>query len=248
MANASRDDHRLKALAVMPKLVDDNISQSIKVRRFKQVTWLLGQTAMLFILFATRAVTRLKIQGVKNLPRHGPYLVIANHESDFDHAIMLTLMTRRFISPSHIFIVADKSRFFGTRFSRLVSTLLHLIPIQRNRSIPTKDLLRCAQVINRGDILLAYPHGTRNSQGSRAKFRHGIAIIICLLGQCTVVPVKLDGTADVLPYNHWWPRLGRRTKATIGKPVVIRGYSPGNVTLGEIDEITENLWNLVASL
>jgi 1-acyl-sn-glycerol-3-phosphate acyltransferase len=155
------------------------------------------------LMLAVRPLARLLFGldtiGAEKLPKDGPAIVAANHNSHVDTLILLCLF------PSHLLAklrpVAAADHFdkggFGSWFSRNV---IGIIPIKRGGASRHEDVLAGArEALGRGEILVVFPEGSRGEPEEMARFKTGVARLVEFCPQATVTPVYLQGAGRSLP-------------------------------------------------
>jgi 1-acyl-sn-glycerol-3-phosphate acyltransferase len=167
----------------------------------------------------TRHVRRfcrpLTIEGRGNLSRlQNPALIIANHASHFDTAVVLALL------PDHIYdrtaIVAAADRMYREKLKGMWHSLRYnAFPITRGGG--SEALSYSQWLLQNGWSLLIFPEGKRTRTGELLPFHPGAAIL-ALTQRIPVLPIYMKGTADVLPpgqkYSHPAP-----VRVRVGEPI-----------------------------
>jgi len=163
-----------------------------------------------------RLYCRLEVEGRQRLPA-GPFIICSNHESHMDSVALMSASGRPF---SQFGLLAAKDYFFDHGMKRrCVSSLLHIIPIDRR---PTANLLHSISIAqgflaDTGGVLILYPEGTRSQTGEIAPFKHGAGLFATKLG-VPVVPAWIQGGGSALPKGSVVPRPGRIT-VRFGNPI-----------------------------
>jgi 1-acyl-sn-glycerol-3-phosphate acyltransferase len=159
----------------------------------------------LFVLLGTRT----EASGMENVPRSGPFFLVANHQSVLDPILVQTACPR----PLHTF---TKSTQFSGRLFRWVLIKVKGIPTRRYRIDP--QVVRVAlRRLAEGKGVGIYPEGERSWDGELQPFRQG-TIRLLLRAGVPVVPCGIDGSYDVWPR---WSRIvrRRRVRVTFGSPL-----------------------------
>ncbi len=136
----------------------------------------------------------------EHLPRSGPAIVVANHNSHLDALVLMTLFPLRYLA--RLRPVAAKDYFFGRRwFTWLAVNIFGVIPMQRRGVLARKNdpLAPCSAALRRGDILILYPEGTRGEPERLQNFKSGIFHLAKRHPDVPVVPVFLHGPGKSLP-------------------------------------------------
>jgi 1-acyl-sn-glycerol-3-phosphate acyltransferase len=121
--------------------------------------------------------------GWKNMPKTGPVLLIANHQSMFD-PVMVGLSSRRYLS-----YLARKDLFEQPILAPLIRSL-NAIPIDRNMGKEGIEAMLAG--LNAGQAVLVFPEGERTHDGSILPIKPGISILVKRVS-CPIVPVGIAG-------------------------------------------------------
>lgn len=172
---------------------------------------LVYETSYWAIHFALKFGFSLRITGRHHLPKSGPALLVANHQSFLD-PIAIGLG-----SPRHLTYLARQNLFripiFGD-YLRIVNT----IPIDRD-GMGKDGLMAILDQLNAGEPVLIFPEGTRTTDGKLQPLRPGISLLIKRT-QAPVVPIGIAGAHRAWPKGCVLPRPSplflRATDRTIG--------------------------------
>lgn len=134
------------------------------------------------------------VSGLEHVPRTGPFILVPNHSSFYDHFVMGAVMDAWIPSTTWF---PTKAESFDKRLSRSWHVLMHAIPLDRER--PSPETLRTFdRVLAQGDVLCVYPEGTRGPGWPLLPFKDG-AFTFAVRGSVPTIPVGIDGANDVLP-------------------------------------------------
>ena len=155
----------------------------------------------------------LKVTGVENLPKQGPYIISSNHQSFLDPLMLACLF------PWNIFrnsFAVGTSEIFGSGIMRTLGRWLRVISVDPDANL-VPAMRAGAYGLRNGRVLVLYPEGARSIDGSPQVFRKGVAILAIHM-QVPVVPVAIDG------FYKAWPRDKSfqgfvPLKMEIGKPI-----------------------------
>lgn len=144
------------------------------------------------------------VRGAENLPRSGPAIIAANHNSHIDTLLLLSLFPS---SQLHLVRpVAAADYFLSSRFSAwFARVVVGIIPITRRAAGRDDVLAGCRDALARGEILLIFPEGTRGSAEEMSDFKTGIARLAEQFPEAPVTPVYLQGAGRVLPRGAHTP-------------------------------------------
>ncbi|TVQ39230.1 MAG: 1-acyl-sn-glycerol-3-phosphate acyltransferase [Wenzhouxiangella sp.] len=141
----------------------------------------------------------LNVRGREHLPRRGPAIITANHNSHLDAMVLMSLLPHRLLHK--VRPVAAEDYFMKNRFLAWFSTrIVGILPIARKRSDPDEDpLAGCYQALERGEILIFFPEGSRGKPEQMGEFRAGIAKVAARFPNVPVFPVFMHGLGKALP-------------------------------------------------
>lgn len=164
----------------------------------------------------------------------GPLIVIANHSSHADTAVLLATLGRS----RPVRFVAAADYWFGRRRNKLIAKwLVGIWPIRRDRN-GMKDLLAAASTVAAGVVVVVFPEGSRRRTPRLAGFKRG-AFELAAASGAEILPVGLVGAGDLLPAER---RLIRR------RPVEVRWGEPFTVAPGHAEEAAEAAFHTIDEL
>lgn len=138
----------------------------------------------------------VKRRGVNNVPTRGPVVLLANHQSHLDPAI-IGCYCRRPLG----YLARD------TLFSGFLGSLIRsfdAIPIDRDGS-GLAGIRATLKRLKSGDAILMFPEGTRSVDGKLQPLKPGF-ISLVRRGGATIVPVAIAGSYRALPRGARFPR------------------------------------------
>lgn len=147
---------------------------------------------LLWLLFG------LSVGGRERLPKLGPAIVAANHNSHLDILLILSAFPRRalpLVTP-----VAAADYFLASPVLRFVAlTLVGILPLERRVRRGAPDPLAGARAaLAEGRILVVFPEGTRGRPEELGALKSGLSRLARETG-APVVPVWLQGAGRILP-------------------------------------------------
>jgi 1-acyl-sn-glycerol-3-phosphate acyltransferase len=198
----------------------------------------LYRTLELTLAPALRAVYRPLVTGAEHVPRSGPVILAANHNS-FADEFFIPIGARR-----QVFYFA-KAEYFtapGVR-GRVMAAFFRgmgQVPVQRGDLRSAAAVIDVGvEVLGAGKALGIFPEGTRSPDGKLYKFRTGVARLALRTG-APVVPVGLVGTRDVQPPDSQrWHR--RPVELHFGAPLQFGQLADQERSSRVLREVTDTI-------
>jgi 1-acyl-sn-glycerol-3-phosphate acyltransferase len=175
-------------------------------------------TARLFGPVVSWLVRGPAVTGAEHLDAiRGPILIAPTHASHLDFSTLRLALGpahRRRLAPA---VAAD---YFATSRPRwFFAAWLGAFAFERRRRGATDSFAAAESLLGAGWSVLVFPEGTRSRDGSIGTFKPGIGLLAERTGR-PVLPVRIDGTWQVLPPGRAVPRRGRVT-VRFGAPLTI---------------------------
>lgn len=174
----------------------------------------------------------------ERLPLQGPAVIVANHNSHLDALALMSLFPQHVLA--HVRPVAAADYFFRRKWLKWAAlNVVGIIPIDRTSAASAKEVLApIHQALDRGDILIFFPEGTRGEPESFGKMKNGIATIIADHPHVPVVPLFFYGLGKALPKGE-----------IVLVPFFIDAFVGQSILWpGNRQEFMENLKNAMAEL
>lgn len=152
-----------------------------------------------------RLFFRLKVEGLKNLPKKTNFIVAANHASFLDALVICAAIHKR------IYWIALRNIYY-TPWLKWFMALGGTLPTGNSSEKAVKLLM---QDRNIG----LFPEGTRSHDGKLKEFRRGAALFAFRTGR-PIVPCAIFGTHAALPKGAVLPKFSAIT-IKIGKPIYL---------------------------
>lgn len=142
----------------------------------------------------------LNVLNREELPKNGPAIVAANHNSHLDVMVLLALFPLSMVHRVRPVAAADYflSNPVLSWFSRRV---LNIIPLQRkvDKAHSAHLLDQCQQALDNGEILIIFPEGSRGLPERMGRLKKGIYRLVAERDNCPVFPVVMRGLGRALP-------------------------------------------------
>jgi 1-acyl-sn-glycerol-3-phosphate acyltransferase len=155
-----------------------------------------------------RIFHRLHVEGVENLPKEPPFVMVANHASHLDALILASRLHWRL--RDDVYPIAAGDTFFETPVAAAFAAVaLNALPMWRKRGGGRHALedLR-ARLLSEKCVYVLFPEGTRSRDGSIGSFKAGIGMVVAET-KVPVIPCYLRGAFESMPPDGSWPRFKR---------------------------------------
>jgi 1-acyl-sn-glycerol-3-phosphate acyltransferase len=177
----------------------------------------------------------LRIEGGQYIPRSGPALLVANHQSFLD-PILLGLCTSRPLR-----YLARRTLFKHPLFAALIRAL-RAVPIDQE-GVGKEGLRTILDELQAGEAVVVFPEGERTRDGRMSPLKPGVHLLVRRT-QAPIVPIGIAGAFEALPRTARFPTLAPlflpATRGTIavavGRPLKAAHYAalPRDQALGEL--------------
>ena len=176
-------------------------------------------------------VLSVKLVGIKNVPKNGPFIIASNHLSWTDIPLVPA-----YLSPKVVYLAKEES--FQGRIGRLV-TLQGAVPVKRGEA--DRQLLRASDaLLKRGKILIIFPEGTRSKSRQLLQAHAGVGMIALRAG-VPVIPVAVCGS------EHALKKFRPHVTITYGEPMILQPKG-AKVTKDDINNAKEAIMRRIASM
>src|SRR5205085_8861729 len=163
---------------------------------------------------------RLEVEGLENVPRHGPMLLCGNHTSHLDApAILAALPRERALRTS---TAAAKDVFGDVHWRDVVSRVIaNALPIERGAGF-SRGLRELEAVLHERRPLILFPEGRRSTNGTMYEFKPGAAMLALRTGT-PIVPIRIEGADGSLPRGACFPKP-HDVRVRFGRPIDPRSF------------------------
>jgi long-chain acyl-CoA synthetase len=162
----------------------------------------------------------VEIFGRANIPHHDPNVIVAaNHSSHLDMGLVKYALgdygkdVRALAAADYFFSNPARKTYFNN--------FTNLIPVARSGTLEGA-LSGAEEALERGEMILVFPEGTRSKDGKLREFRRGVGYLSASK-RVNILPLYIDGTHRALPKGKALPSLAsRKLKVHIGPVIDVR--------------------------
>lgn len=174
---------------------------------------------------------RIRMRGLYNVPRKGPYIIASNHLSWLDIPLVAMCV------PGKVIYMAKEETFTGN--IGWVTRFLGAFPVKRGEG--DRQAMRAANdLLKRKKVLVIFPEGTRSKTHTLAKAHAGLGMIALRAG-VPIVPVAIYGS------ENGWKKFGARVTISYGEPILFNPTG-AKVTREDIAEATETVMRRISAM
>ncbi|MBI2704324.1 MAG: 1-acyl-sn-glycerol-3-phosphate acyltransferase [Actinobacteria bacterium] len=186
-----------------------------------------------------RTYFRTKVWGRENVPTAGAFIISPIHRSNLDTPLIPLIMRRRmrYMGKESLW----KNRFWAWFFSMGGG-----FPVAR-ATADREALKACQEVLERGEPLVMFPEGTRQSGPFVSEMFDGPAYLACK-EQVPILPIGLGGTEAAMPKGRKFPPPKKLT-IVVGTPIFPpQPTDRGRVSRKAVKALTEQLRDTIQEL
>jgi len=163
----------------------------------------------------------VKVTGKDNITRHQSYVIVSNHQSQFDIFVLYGWLGLDFK-----WVIKQELRkvpFIGIACERIG----HIFIDRSDHAKALAAINAAKKNIVNGTSIIFFPEGTRSMDGSLGPFKKGAFRIAIDLG-LPILPITITGTKNILPSNSMNLFPGR-ARMKIHKSIDTLRYSDDNM-------------------
>jgi 1-acyl-sn-glycerol-3-phosphate acyltransferase len=179
-----------------------------------------------------RVYWRVEVEGASAVPEHGPVILAPVHRSFMDFFVVPEVTRRK------IFYMAKDDLWRSPLFGSFLDSV-GAFPVNRSGA-DRLALERAQDVLERGEVLILFPEGTRRAGPVVEDLHEGAAFLAARTG-APIVPIGIGGTADAMPKGSKFVRPVK-VHVVVGTPLEAPERSArGRVPRHQVHDATEKL-------
>jgi 1-acyl-sn-glycerol-3-phosphate acyltransferase len=165
------------------------------------------------------AINRISVdvEGLDRIPAGTPCVFAANHLSVVDIWLLLVVL------PGRLRFMAKREISHYPLLGTALRAAHHIFIDRKDLSRALEAYREAALVMRSGMSAIVFVEGTRSRDGVLKPFKKG-AFVLAIAAGAPVVPVRIDGTFEMLPPGSLAFRSGK-TRVRIGRPLLTSGLS-----------------------
>ncbi|MBS1852675.1 MAG: AMP-binding protein [Acidobacteria bacterium] len=221
------------------EVADPEVQALVKPRPVGEAVWFaVSRLAQI----AARDLFALRVSGLENLPKAGPYILCSNHQSFIDPVVLASVLPWEVLRRT---FAVGTSDIFGSGFMRGLARELRVVVLD-----PDANLIPAMRAgafgLRNGKVLILYPEGERSIDGTPRIFKKGAAILSIHM-QAPIVPIAIEGFYEAWPRGKKFFQKRTQLKMRIGKPIVPPAESAASEEtytrlMAEVKEKVVEMW------
>ncbi|MDR4327933.1 lysophospholipid acyltransferase family protein [Bacillus pseudomycoides] len=180
------------------------------------------------------AGSTVQVNGIENVPKDKPVLVVSNHQSDMDIPVLLGYLNK----PIGFVSKAEIKKF------PIVPTWMELMNCvfmdRSNRRQSLQAIKDGIELLKNGHSIVIFPEGTRSKAGEMGEFKAG-SFHLAIKAGVAILPVTVDGTYKMFEAN------GNRMKPAHATVTISKPITPEQYASMDIKELTQHTKDIIAA-
>lgn len=165
----------------------------------------------------------VKVNGLENIGHKKTYVIIANHQSLADIAVLYQLKIQ--------FKWVAKASLFKLPFVGWCLSLIKHIKLTRGDFASIKKIYHQASQWLRKDMsVLFFPEGTRSSDDQMGEFQNG-AFKLAIKEKKPILPICIKGTQEAIPKGSWIFKARVKGIVTVLPEIATEDFGHGDFAL-----------------
>ena len=173
-------------------------------------------------LFLIVAGVSLRVSGLNHIDPRRQYIFMVNHQSNIDIPVLF-----QSLAGFQLRWLAKKEMLWVPFLGWAMWAARHIAVDRGDRNDALRSLKKAQERMAGGISIVIFPEGTRSPDGGLLPFKRG-GFLLAVKTQTPIVPVTINGSGKILAKGDWRLRAGE-IRVTVGAPVSVEGYRPGNM-------------------
>ena len=185
-----------------------------------------------------------KVIGFDNIPKKGPFVIVANHISHLDHFFIGAKVIERTDQKVHYIAKPRYWQWYGAqKIADYTGTIIY------NETNKKESINKAIKILKRGGIIAIFPEGTRNFHHELLRGHTGVARLV-LGAKVPIVPVGYFGPHTYTAWDtikHLY-LLEAKIKIVFGKPIYYRKYYDQPIDKKLLKNVTDEIMHEVSKV
>ncbi len=178
----------------------------------------------IFLFPLLRIFSQTKTEGIENLEGlTTPVIFMANHISSLDGLSVVRALPSKFRDNIALAAASDVLYEKYRRFLKIVVFLLNAYPFPRISQMKS-GFEHTGELLDKNWSILFFPEGRQSPTGKMLPLKEGAGALAVEM-QAPVVPIKIYGTDQILPYAGRFPRKGGPILIKFGEPLYFKKWT-----------------------
>lgn len=180
------------------------------------------------------------VKGTENIPKKGPYIITANHESYLDPFFIASVIIP--ITNKKIHFLAVKGRFWDMWGDRIANGWAGAVCLDYGKEKAFKEL---SSLLKEGKTVGIFT-SQKSLDGKLKKGKTGV-MELALKSRVPILPIGLIGVYEIAPRYKLIPNF-RRAKIDIGKLIYLDKYYSKKIDYRLLRKLTDDLMHVISGL
>jgi 1-acyl-sn-glycerol-3-phosphate acyltransferase len=204
------------ARATRDQFFDEAASSSwTQPRGIAKAVWYLWiWFCLLVVLIYLKIFNRTRFEGLEHIPPTGPILIVSNHISDLDPALLCSAVLIRY--PKQLPRAVAKVELFRAPFIGSMIRSYGAISVDRTGK-DVRAMREIVRAMKSGKVLI-FPEGTRSMDGKLLPGKRPVGRLIHI-ARPLIIPAAIWGTITTVPPTSIIPRIGKDIGIRFGPPL-----------------------------
>ena len=146
----------------------------------------------------------LDVVGCEHLPAEPPFVMVANHSSHMDTAVLDHLLPMAWTG--RVFPLAAADKLFDKPWrSAFVAKVVNGLAMPRGRCVAQRLKVLRKRLESQKCGFIIFPEGGRSRDGAMGSFKRGVGALVAQ-SSVPVIPVGLSGTSQAMPVGAGLPK------------------------------------------